>query len=91
MKQKRKLVTISICILFAFSALVIGNQLLKTSGTVSLFVFLAGFLLLFLGVWKLLYPQRVKKSLLNGLLLLFLGLLIVFLSMWLPAILYSFS
>jgi membrane protein implicated in regulation of membrane protease activity len=79
-----------IILLFAVAALIFGNHLLKTSGTISLIMFLSGFILIFLGTWKLLYPYKTNKSWLNRLFILFLGLFIVFLSIWLPALLWLF-
>jgi hypothetical protein len=79
-----------IILLFAVAALIFSNHLLKTSGTISVIMFLSGFVLTFLGAWKLLYPSKTNKSWQNRLLLLFLGLFIVFLSMWLPGLLWLF-
>jgi hypothetical protein len=75
---------------FAVTALIFGNQLLRTSGTISLLIFISGYFLIFLGIWKIIYPQLMNKVWKKGLIFLFLGIFIVFLSLWLPAFLFIY-
>ncbi|MFE1244257.1 hypothetical protein ACFW35_09020 [Fictibacillus sp. NPDC058756] len=86
MKVKSKVNPKIIILLFAAAAIVVGNTILKTSGIISLFIFLTGIVLIFLGTWKLLYSHKAKKFWLNGFILA--GVFIVFLSMWLPSLLF---
>jgi hypothetical protein len=88
MKIKSKMDPKLIILFFAVTALIFGNQLLKTNGTISLLIFTSGYFLIFLGIWKIVYPQQTNKVWTKGFIFLFLGMFIVFLSMWLPALLF---
>ncbi|ANX12570.1 hypothetical protein ABE41_011160 [Fictibacillus arsenicus] len=91
MKVKSKVNPKIIILFFSAAAIVVGNKILKASGIISLFIFITGIVLIFLGTWKLLYSHKTNKFWLNGLLLILAGLFIVFLSMWLPSILFIFN
>jgi hypothetical protein len=88
MKIKSKVNPKMIILFFSAAAIVVGNQILKASGIISLFIFITGLLLIFLGTWKLLYSHKKSKFRLNVFLLMSAGLFIVFLSMWLPSLLF---
>jgi hypothetical protein len=86
--MKRKLCSKLFILLFASVAIIVGNAILKASGIISLVIFLTGIALIFLGTWKLLHSHKTKKFWVNGLLFIFVGLFIVFISMWLPSLLF---
>jgi hypothetical protein len=88
MKVKSRVNPKIFILLFAAFAISAGSQVLKASGIISLFIFLTGLVFIFLGTWKLLYSHKKSKIRLNVFLLITAGLFIVFLSMWLPSLLF---
>jgi hypothetical protein len=88
MKVKSKVNPMIFILLFSASAVSAGSQVLKATGMISLIIFLTGFVFIFLGTWKLLYSHKKSKFRLNVFLLIAAGLFIVFLSMWLPSLLF---